>query len=40
MPKRAIKMLFEWLDIHHNELLQDWQLAKERKALQKIPPLS
>lgn len=40
MPKRALKMIFEWLEIYKNELLEDWQLAQERKTLLKIPPLS
>ena len=40
MPKRALKMIFEWLDIHKDELLEDWQLAQDRKTLLKIPPLS
>jgi hypothetical protein len=40
MPKRALKMIFEWLEIHKDELLNDWQLAQDRKALVKIEPLS
>jgi len=39
MPKRALKMIFEWLDIHKDELLEDWQLAQDRKSLLKIAPL-
>ena len=39
MPKRALKMIFEWVDIHKDELLDDWQLAVSRKALVKIEPL-
>ena len=31
--KTALKMIFEWLDIHKDELLDDWQLAQDRKAL-------
>jgi len=29
----------EWYDLHKEELLEDWQLAAERKALKKIAPL-
>jgi len=39
MPKRALKMIFEWLDMHKDELLEDWQLARDRKNLLKITPL-
>ena len=39
MSKRALKMIFEWLDLHKEELLQDWNLAQDRKALLKIEPL-
>lgn len=39
MPKRALQMLFEWAEKYKAELLRDWELAKERKQLDKIPPL-
>jgi len=39
MPKRALKMVFEWYEQHIEELLMDWDLAKERKLLKKIEPL-
>ena len=39
MPKRALKMVFEWLDLHKTELLADWDLAQDRKSLIKIQPL-
>jgi hypothetical protein len=34
-----LMMLFEWHDIHKEELLENWQLAKDRKPLRKIMPL-
>jgi len=40
MPKRALKMIFEWLDLYKDDLLHDWQLARDRKKLLKITPLS
>ena len=40
MPKRALKMIFEWLELYKEELLEDWELAQNRKGLIKIPPLS
>lgn len=27
MPKRALKMIFCWLDEHKAELLENWELA-------------
>jgi len=40
MSKRALRMIFEWMDLHKDELLKDWQLAQDRKSLEKIAPLS
>jgi len=39
MPKRALSMIFDWLDIHKEELLLDWELAKKGEELIKIEPL-
>ncbi len=39
MPQRALKMVFDWLEIHREELLNDWNLAKLGKNLNKIEPL-
>ena len=39
MSKRALKMIFEWLELYKEELLEDWQLAQDRKTLLKIDPL-
>jgi len=25
MPQRALKMIFDWLEIHQNELMIDWE---------------
>jgi len=38
-PKRALRAVLEWLDLHKNELLEDWRLAEEKRPLQKIAPL-
>ena len=38
-PKRALRAVLEWLDLHQGELMQDWQLAQERKPLNPILPL-
>jgi hypothetical protein len=39
LPKRALSLVFEWLAIHHDELLEDWELAQLRKPLNTIDPL-
>lgn len=38
-PKRALKLVFEWLELHKDELLENWRLAEKRRPLNKIQPL-
>jgi len=38
-PKRALRAVLEWLDEHQLELLEDWDLAQQRKPLNPILPL-
>jgi len=38
-PKRALRAVLEWLDLHQAELVQDWLLAEQRKPLKPILPL-
>lgn len=38
-PKRALRHVLEWLDLHREELLDDWQLASARRPLRPIAPL-
>lgn len=38
-PKRALRHVLEWYDLHKEDLLEDWKLAARRKPLKKIPPL-
>jgi len=38
-PKRALRAVLEWLDLHKEELLQDWELALQDQPLNKIEPL-
>jgi ABC-type bacteriocin/lantibiotic exporter with double-glycine peptidase domain len=40
MTKRALQMIFEWAEKHHDELRRNWELARTRKPLESIPPLS
>lgn len=39
MPGRALRMILEWLDGHHAELMQNWELAQKGFPLNKIEPL-
>jgi len=39
MPKRALEMIFAWHDRYTAELMENWDLARQRKPLKKIPPL-
>ncbi|WP_419601075.1 DUF4160 domain-containing protein [Thiolapillus sp.] len=36
LPLRVLGLVQEWRERHKNELSEDWQLARERKALNKI----
>lgn len=38
-PKRALRHVLEWHDLHQDELLEDWNLAQQRHPLKPIPPL-
>jgi hypothetical protein len=39
MPRRAINLIWSWLDEHRNELLENWEMAKKRQPLKQIDPL-
>lgn len=38
-PKRALQHVLEWLDLHKDQLIEDWELAEARRPLKKIAPL-
>ena len=38
-PKRALRAVLEWLDLHQSDLLEDWALAQARMPLKSIEPL-
>ena len=40
MSRRALQMIFEWAEKYQQELLKNWELARERKPLLSIPPLT
>ncbi len=39
MSKRAIKLIQEWRLLHKKELLNNWKLAEQKKAMMAINPL-
>lgn len=39
MTKRALRMVFEWSEAHQDLLRNNWQKARARQPLAKIPPL-
>jgi hypothetical protein len=38
-PKRALRSVLEWYDLHRVELREDWELATEGRPLKPIAPL-
>ena len=38
-PRRALKAVIEWHELHRAELLENWRLARERLPLNHIEPL-
>lgn len=39
MNKRGLRMVQEWRELHIEDLMQEWELAEQRKELSKIEPL-
>jgi len=39
MSRRALQMIFEWSEKHQDELMRNWELARERKPLEPVSPL-
>jgi len=39
MPKRALKLVFEWMELHKLELIENWHLAQNGELPKKIEPL-
>lgn len=40
MPRRALNLIWTWLDKHQTELLDNWERAQNRQSLISIEPLS
>ena len=39
LPKNASKLVKQWIEEHKEELINDWELAKQHEKLNKIDPL-
>ncbi|MGI6450095.1 MAG: DUF4160 domain-containing protein [Desulfitobacteriia bacterium] len=39
LPKRQLKMVLAWAEMHSDELMQNWELARNNEPLNKIAPL-
>ncbi len=37
--RTAIRLVRDWIEIHFNELGEDWELARTGKPIRSIPPL-
>ncbi|MBF0231218.1 MAG: DUF4160 domain-containing protein [Desulfamplus sp.] len=38
-PKRALKLVIEWYELHKDELLENWELCQQQKPTKLIQPL-
>ena len=38
-PPRALRPVLEWAELHKQELFEDWERARRRQPLERIPPL-
>lgn len=39
MPRRALNLVYEWLDLHKEELMNNWERLSKRETPLKIKPL-
>ncbi len=39
LPRRALNLVYEWLDLHKDELMANWEKLKEQQSPDKIQPL-
>ena len=39
MPKRALILIFEWMELHKDELIHNWESIKTSGNFEKIEPL-
>lgn len=39
LPNKQVKLVLAWCEIHRDELMQNWELAKQNQTLNRINPL-
>ena len=39
LPKRQLKLVLAWAELHKDELMQDWELSRHKQPLNKIEGL-
>ncbi|MBA3944473.1 MAG: DUF4160 domain-containing protein [Herpetosiphonaceae bacterium] len=39
LPRRVQSLVIEWAALYQNELREDWELARAKQPLKRIPPL-
>jgi hypothetical protein len=39
MSRRALRMLFEWSERYQEELMRNWERARDKRPFERIPPL-
>jgi hypothetical protein len=39
LPARQLKLVLAWCEVHRDELMQNWELAKDNKPVNRINPL-
>ena len=40
LPARQLKLVLAWNELHSDELMQNWELARDDRPLNEIEPLS
>jgi hypothetical protein len=40
LPRRALRLVQEWEELHRNELFANWERARLQQPLETITPLS
>ena len=39
LPNKQLKLITAWCEIHKDELMQNWELSKQNKPMNRINPL-
>jgi Domain of unknown function (DUF4160) len=39
LSSRALKLILEWASLHQNELMENWELARDNQILNSVLPL-